>query len=80
MTAANDTHDAVRLDVIVNCPAGKKVLSGGFQTVGNNQYATIMTNGPLSESSWAVSAFQSDLTGGRSWTLQAFAICANVAP
>ena len=73
------TQDAARLDVIVDCPAEKKVLGGGFQTAGNNQYTTVMTNGPLFDSSWVATVFQSDLTG-RPWSLQAFAICANVAP
>jgi hypothetical protein len=73
------TLDEFRIDVVVDCPAGKQVLGGGFSTAGNNQYASVMTNAPLGNDRWVVTLFQSDLTA-RLWSVQAYAICANVAP
>jgi hypothetical protein len=73
------TLNAFRIDVVVDCPAGKRVLGGGFATVGNNQYAVVMANAPLDGNRWVVTVFQSDLTA-RLWSVQAFATCAYVAP
>lgn len=73
------TLDQFRIDVTVDCPAGKKVLGGGFSTAGNNQYAVVMANAPLGNDRWVVTLFQSDLTA-RLWSVQAYAICAYVAP
>jgi hypothetical protein len=74
------TQNNFRIDVYVECPAGKQVLGGGFGTVGDNQYVTVMASAPLSSTTWVVSLFQSDLTDGHLWSVQAYAICANVAP
>src|SRR5688500_3488342 len=74
------TQNNFRIDVYVECPAGKQVLGGGFGTVGDNQYITVMASAPLSSTTWVVSLFQSDLTDGHLWSVQAYAICANVAP
>jgi len=73
------TLNEFRIDVVVDCPAGKQVLGGGFATVGNNQYVTVMANAPLGNNRWVATLFQSDLTA-RLWSVQAYAICANVAP
>jgi hypothetical protein len=73
------TLNEFRIDVVVDCPAGKQVLGGGFATVGNNQYVTVMANAPLGNNRWVATLFQSDLVA-RLWTVQAYAICANVAP
>ena len=40
------TQTAARIDVVVDCPAGKQVLSGGFATAGDNRNTSIMANGP----------------------------------
>jgi hypothetical protein len=74
------TQSNFRIDVYVDCPAGKQVLGGGFGTVGDNQYVSVMASAPLSSTTWVVSLFQSDLTDGHLWSVQAYAICANVAP
>jgi hypothetical protein len=73
------TLDEFRIDVIVDCPSEKKVLGGGFATAGNNQYVTVMADAPFGDNRWAVTLFQSDLNA-RLWSVQAYAICANVAP
>jgi len=73
------TLNEFRIDVVVECPAGKQVLGGGFATAGNNQYVTVMANAPQFNNLWVVSLFQSDLTD-RLWSVQAYAICASVAP
>jgi hypothetical protein len=62
------------------CPPGKRVLGGGY-SVGNNEASDeVLFNGPLSISSgntWLVIAQQDE---DRSFTLAAYAICANVGP
>ena len=73
------TLNEFRIDVVVDCPAGKQVLGGGFATAGNNQYTSVMANAPLGNNRWVVTLFQNDLTV-RLWSVQAYAICATVAP
>jgi hypothetical protein len=73
------TLNEFRIDVIVDCPAGKKVLGGGFATAGNNIEVSVLANAPQFETRWVVSMAQNDLTP-RLWSVQAYAICANVAP
>jgi hypothetical protein len=76
--ANSGTQDAARIDVFAECPSGKQVLGGGFATAGNNLNATVAANAPYG-SSWVVTLVQNDLTA-RLWSVQAYAICANVAP
>jgi hypothetical protein len=74
-------QDTARIDVIIECPAGKKVLGGGYATAGNNLNTSIAANGPATSSHWAVTAVTNDYPAIRvSWSMQAYAICANVAP
>jgi hypothetical protein len=73
------TQDAFRIDVLAECPAGKQVLGGGFATAGNNVDVSVAANGPQFETRWVVTIVQNDLTA-RLWSVQAYAICANVAP
>ena len=72
------TQVAARIDVFAECPAGKQVLGGGFATAGNNLNVSVTTNAPYG-SSWIVTLVQNDLTD-RAWSVQAYAICAYVAP
>ena len=74
-------QDTARIDVLVECPAGKKVLGGGYATAGNNLNTSIAANGPATSSHWAVTAVTNDYPAIRvGWSVQAYAICANVAP
>ena len=74
-------QDTARIDVIIECPAGKEVLGGGYATAGNNLNTSIVANGPATSSHWAVTAVTNDYPAIRvSWSMQAYAICANVAP
>jgi hypothetical protein len=74
------TQDAYRIDVFADCPNGKKVLGGGFQTAGNNIEVSVGTNAPnINGSGWVVSMAQNDLTP-RLWSIEVWAICAYVAP
>ena len=75
-----DTQNAYRIDLFAYCPNGKKALGGGFQTAGNNVEVSVLTNAPtIDGSGWVVSMAQNDLTP-RLWSIQVWAICANVAP
>jgi hypothetical protein len=81
VTANSGNQDAARIDVYVECPSGKQVLGGGYTTYGNNLNTSITTSGPNGSSQWVVTAVTNDYPNPRAlWTLQAFAICANVAP
>ena len=81
VTANSGNQDAARIDVSVECPSGKQVLGGGYSTYGNNLNTSITTSGPNGSSQWVVTAVTNDYPNPRAlWTLQAFAICANVAP
>ena len=71
------TQNTFRIDVFAECPAGKQVLGGGFATAGNNLNVSVGANAPYG-SSWVVTLVQNDLTD-RAWSVQAYAICANVA-
>ena len=73
------TREEAILDVIAECPLGKKVLGGGYTTAGYNLNITVSGNAPFFDYGWGVHAAQNDLTN-RAWSVQVFAICANVAP
>ena len=79
VTAYSGTQNTDIIYVYAECPAGKQVLGGGFSTAGNNLGITVAENGPVDSSRWIVHLAQNDLTA-RLWSVQAFAICAYVAP
>lgn len=81
VTVNSGTQVAARIDVFVECPAGKHVLGGGYGTIGNNLDTSIAANGPYGPYQWVVTAVTNDYPNVRSgWSVQAYAICANVAP
>ena len=75
------TQVAARIDVLAECPAGKSVLGGGFQMAGDISNTSVVVNAPFGLRGWAVTAVTNDYPNSRSgWSVQVFAICANVAP
>jgi len=81
VTANSGTQVAARIDVFVECPAGKQVLGGGYGTIGSNLDTSISTSAPYGSYQWVVTAVTNDYPNVRSgWSVQAYAICANVAP
>jgi hypothetical protein len=72
------TQETFRIDVVAPCPAGKQVLGGGFASFGNNADISVVANAP-DGSRWLVTLVQNDLAD-RAWSVQAYAICASVAP
>lgn len=79
VTADSGTQNTDVIYVYADCPAGKQVLGGGFSSAGNNLNTTVAENGPLNSTSWIAHLAQNDRTA-RLWSVQAFAICATVAP
>ncbi len=78
---SSGTQAAARIDVFVECPAGKQVLSGGYSTIGNNLDTSISANGPYGPYQWVVTAVTNDYPNVRSaWSVHAYAVCAYVAP
>jgi Collagen triple helix repeat (20 copies) len=81
VTVNSGTQVAARIDVFVECPAGKQVLGGGYGTIGSNLDTSISTSAPYGSYQWVVTAVTNDYPNVRSgWSVQAYAICANVAP
>jgi len=65
--------------VVVNCPAGKKVIGGGSGVTGAGATEVAVTEAfPSSATQWTTRALEVNATGN-SWTLTAYAFCA-VAP
>ncbi|MFL5817895.1 MAG: hypothetical protein ACJ76L_09855 [Conexibacter sp.] len=63
-------------DESVTCPAGKKAISGGYET-GSSSGVTLNRTGPLTTSSWYV-RITNNTGASKTWNPQA--ICVNVAP
>jgi hypothetical protein len=61
----------------VNCPAGKRVLGGGFVVFGATGRWVSTSNGPTSDTQWAIA--MANLGGGAivAARTEAWAICAN---
>jgi hypothetical protein len=65
------------IDVSVECPAGKSVLSGGYRPVGLTSDVTITVSMPAGTSTWRVVGYQIDHFP-RLWGITVYAICAFV--
>ena len=74
-TSANDSSNSKQ--VIVNCPAGKKVVGGGGNASGG--YAFLFVSQPVASGGWGVVATESPTTSAN-WTLTAYAICVTALP
>jgi hypothetical protein len=64
--------------VLVNCPAGKRVVGGGARVTGTpatNGNVAVIEYYPSSASQWTVRAIETTATGS-SWMLTAHAFCA----
>jgi len=71
---------ANRVDVFAECPAGKRAIAGGYQKeAAENLNTNILTSAPLNNG-WMVTAVTTDFPNPRHLLVQAFAICAYVAP
>ena len=79
VTADSGTLNTDIIYEYAECPAGKQVLGGGFSTAGNNLGVTVAENGPVGSNRWLAHLGQNDRVA-RLWSVQAFAICAYVAP
>jgi hypothetical protein len=63
---------------VVSCPAGKKVLSGGFVSFNANGFLSNNTNGPNGDGQWAVSVYNPGPNAVTIGTENFYALCANV--
>lgn len=69
----------------VSCTGGRKVVGGGYEVnagaVGadnNPAEVTVTQSRATSDTAWSVSAATDDMDGVETWTITAYAICANV--
>ncbi|HJZ60657.1 MAG TPA: hypothetical protein VKD47_00740 [Miltoncostaeaceae bacterium] len=63
----------------IACPAPKRPIGGGFETVGQNNGLNTISNGPnAAGTGWTVSV--EDPTALQSWGITVRVICATVAP
>jgi len=64
---------------ILPCPAGKRAIGGGYETVGQNTGLTTVFNGPnAAGTGWTVQV--EDPTALLTWGITTRVICATVAP
>jgi hypothetical protein len=64
--------------VIATCPAGTKVVGGGFLTssISNERKIVITASYPISDTVWSVNGTTDNIAlGDTSYVLQAYAIC-----
>lgn len=66
----------VSKNVIVTCTGTKKVLGGGLEIVGGGNDVLATSNFPVADNQWSASAQKT--TGSPTWSLTAWAICADV--
>ncbi|MDH5333777.1 MAG: hypothetical protein OEW65_07840 [Thermoleophilia bacterium] len=80
----NATSNAWSSQKIVDavCPAGKKVVGGGFTTDGTGEkYAKVTYSAPWQDLTyWRVIARWQDGVFPQGWQLVAYAVCASVTP
>ena len=82
-TSATDSNEPK--GSTANCSPGKKVLGGGYNvtsgTLSTDDRGSInfYANNPIDDDSWQVIAGEEDDIN-TTWQIQAYAICANVAP
>jgi hypothetical protein len=78
VTGQKSVVNSTSNDLVVNCPAGKRVIGGGSNTnkvvLGAGPY--VFTSRPGNATSWHVGMAASP---GQSWTMTVYAICANVS-
>jgi hypothetical protein len=62
---------------VLTCPAGEKVLSGGFVLFNAGGFLANNTNGPVNDNQWGVSVFNPSSNPVTIGTVNFYAICAN---
>ncbi len=78
-TGASATDSSTPKAVVVNCPAGKKVIGGGHQLAGAGVSDVSVTEAyPSSATQWTTRAFEVNAVNS-SWKLTSYAVCA-IAP
>jgi hypothetical protein len=84
-TSANGSGSPEVASTTVTCTGGRKVVSGGYQVnagavSGSNNPAevTVTQNRATSDTVWSVTAITDDRTEVGTWSVTAYAICANV--
>jgi hypothetical protein len=75
---ANNIAVGQTLSARAQCPAGKRVLTGGVQTVNANRVLTVTSSYPDTNQSWFGEARNSSLTANGAADVIVFAICATV--
>lgn len=80
VTSEVSLDDNLAKDLIATCPSGKKVISGGFNTlnVSDSGEVSIKASYPNSESSWRVQGSVDASSTSTTYSLQAYAICASL--
>jgi hypothetical protein len=79
VTGPSATDSSSPKAVVVNCPAGKKVIGGGSRVTGAGASEVSVTEAyPSSATQWSTRAIEVNATG-TSWAMTAYAFCA-VAP
>lgn len=75
--SATSASTSANKDQTVDCPAGKSVTGGGCYISSTNTNLAIHRSYPVDSDTWGCRGHETDGVGA-SWTLTAYAICANV--
>ena len=79
VVSSGSTSNGINMSETAICPIGKKVLGGGASVSNNNLYVVASApSGTLNETSWTATAARITQAGGTQYTLNVYAICANV--
>ena len=77
-----DTDD--RKSATATCTGGRVAVGGGYElttdTAGEDQNITVVENRASSDTVWTVTAAEDQLGPAEQWTLQAYVVCAQMAP
>jgi hypothetical protein len=76
------SNDAIEKSAEATCPTGKQAIGGGARVNGNLQDVALTGSNPASSGTtrtgWQAFARDVDNTPGGNWSLEAFAICAEL--
>jgi len=81
VSSSSPTDSEFTKSVPLTCAAGMRIVGGGAYITGAGRYdgVALLTSYPETDNTWRAEAYESDATPS-TWSLQAWALCATVAP
>jgi hypothetical protein len=79
ITSEESPPNGTTITARADCPAGRVVLGGGFSLATTNSLdmskISPVASHPADSTAWVASAATSGLSAGRTFTIQAYALC-----